>query len=575
MASNNLSAEAIEREIKWRQSAANPRRFLSDWWKIPIIGQGAKPFNMRTFQEKVLDTMAAEPLMIGLKARQIGMTTVAAGYAFWSAFFSENQPWIIVSKNEDGAKKVLKRVLYGYDRLPQWMKDRPGSEVTERSQQILAFSNGSSIEALPAVASTGRGDSVYGAILDEFAFMDYAAEVHAAVEPLVYGKMILISTANGMGNRFHEIWLDSEREDSPWEAMFFPWWEVPSRAEGMYVDEDGNTTSPWHEKKKLEYRGQEWKFYQEYPGTAEEAFAKSGRVAFAANLLSKLRPRPPAFYDWNEDNQTFVSSSRETPFSLRVWEEPVIEYHAEWSDVIVRKPNYVVSVDTAEGNEWGDFTAVTVWNANEPGIVASMRAHFPIENLHNFLWDLGEWYYWALMIPERNNTGMVPLTYLHNMRYPRMYRPKPMARRQAKRSMDFGWTTSVTTKPKMVYDFVAALASDSPPDIPDADFVQEAYTFVSDDKGGFAATEGKHDDFIMAALVGWQGVLEVGRFPIIFNQPDNHPVTFDEFFAQGKPPKAKPGLDAMIIGGRHGQSPPTKTGIMLHPANFRRDERSR
>jgi hypothetical protein len=285
MSEQKSTVSQIQQELQFRLASKDPRFFFQNLYFIPVIGVGAKLFELRPFQDEVLQTLIDEDLMIGLKARQIGMTTVTAGFAFWDAFFNENHPWLLISKNEDGAKKMLARILYAYDRLPKWLRERRGHRLVSRTQTLITFENGSSIEALPSVASTGRGDSVYGAVMDEFAFMDYASEVFAAVEPLVYGKMILISTANGMGNRFHEVWVDSSETDSPWRGMFFPWHVVPERDDA------------WYDRRWLKYRGQEWKFFQEYPSSPEEAFAKSGRVAFTYDLLKDLQWREPSFFE--------------------------------------------------------------------------------------------------------------------------------------------------------------------------------------------------------------------------------------------------------------------------------------
>ena len=560
MPSQQLSPSQLSQELNWRLSRVDPRYFFKELWHIPVVGVGAKRFDLFAYQEEVLDTLHDSDFMIGLKARQIGMTTVVGGYAFWSAFFYDNQPWLAVSKNQDGAIKILRRILYGYDRLPNWLKQR--NPVVSRSQTYVEFSNGSSIEAVPSVASTGRGDSVYGAILDEFAFMDYPAEVFAAIQPLVYGKLIIISTANGMGNMFYDTWVDSQQFDSAWRAMFFGWDAVPSR------------TQEWYEKTKLKFRGQEWLFFQEYPFTAEEAFAKSGRVAFGSDLLADLDFSEPAYWEWLDQEQMFVPTDVPSPTALRLWEEPVVEVDSSWPDVVLRKPNYVIGVDVALGLEHGDYTAVTVWNANVGEQVASMYGHFPIENLHDFLWDLGKWYYWALIIPERNASGIAPIMNLYNMRYPRLYRPKRLASRNQQRSTDFGWATTTQSKPKMVLDMIHALRNGAV-QIHDPIFRQEASVFVADGKGSYAATDGKHDDFIMSTLVGWQGVLDVGRFPPIFHMPDNHPVTFDEFFSQGEKSKLSGSpLDAMLVGGQS-VLPQPKTAYFLHPKNLvRRRDRS-
>lgn len=543
----------VKRELITRRAGTDVAWFFENLYYIPVVGVGPALFKLRDYQHEIVEKLLRSELTVSLKARQIGMTTVCVAFAVWDCLFHDNHPWLLVSKNETGAIKMLSRAMYGYDRLPQWLKERL-PKIVARTQTMVEFDNGSRLEAIPSVASTGRGDSVYGAILDEYAFMDYASEVFAALEPLVYGRMICISTANGMGNRFHEIWLDSQREDSAWEGIFYPWWVVGTR------DED------WYAKKKLSFRGQEWLFYQEYPENPEEAFAKSGRTVYGVDLTAYLPLEQPRFYyEWV--NGEFVETDEPSPFALKVWEEPYVHRHEE-HNYVIQKPNYVIGVDVAEGLDHGDYTVVTVWNANEDTMVASMRAHFPLEDLDSFVYDLGALYYWALLAVERNNQGIAVLVGLQRLRYPRLYASKSLAKARRRRSLDIGWVTSAQSKPKLITDFLAALR-DQRPILYDRTFVDEAHTFVMDGKGGYGATSKNHDDFIMATLIGWQGVMEVGRYPTVWEDHEDRPLTFGEFFSLGKQKSGGNALD-VAIGSKPQKKP--KQGFYVHPANLRKNK---
>jgi hypothetical protein len=222
----------------------------------------------------------------------------------------------------------------------------------------------------------------------------------------------------------------------------------------------------------------------------------------------------------------------------------------------------------AEGLEHGDYTTISVWDANNDVMVASMRAHFPLEDLDELLYDLGEWYYWALIAVERNNQGIAVLIGLQRMRYPRMYRAASLARTRNKRSVDIGWVTSRQTKPKMITDFVAALRAQQVV-MSDQDFVDEAQTFVMDGKGGYGATAGKHDDFIMGTLIGWQAVLEVGKYVLVWKDTKQRPVTFGEVFGLRDHKGPKVGrLDIPL--GREPVTSGVRTGFIMSEANWKR-----
>jgi hypothetical protein len=202
-------------------------------------------------------------------------------------------------------------------------------------------------------------------------------------------------------------------------------------------------------------------------------------------------------------------------------------------DRVIRLPNYVIACDPAEGLDHGDFTAITVWNANTNECVASMRSHVPIDELGDLLARLGYWYHNALIGIERNNHGMVPIVHLtKHDRYPRMYRMPKLGRqiRDEVRRLDYGWTTSSRTKPKMVADFIQGLR-EGHIEVHDERFLIESQTFVADGRGGYGATAQNHDDLMVATLIGWQLVRDVGSYPPIYFHDGPHITTFGEVMA--------------------------------------------
>lgn len=509
---------AVEQELLWRQAASDFTLFCRTYWKIPVPQKGARPFDFdnRPYQHEYAELLQdLEGNLLGLKARQIGLTTEAVAFAFWTAFFRDDHPWLLVSAGEDPAKRALGRVKYGYARLPAWMKER-GPEVVSSSTSMLSFANDSKIESLPATAAAGRGDSVYGVIFDEAAHMQDPASVYGALEPLCYGPFIVFSTAKGMGNWFHERWLDSEYEDSEWTAVFYPWNAVPTRDQA------------WYDRTQKKYRGEEWLFYQEYPSTPEEAFAKSGQVAISDDLL-KLQDwsSPEHRLRWDAYAREFVymDDVEQDDVVLYVWKEPHVE--RDEHNRVVRHPNYVAFLDSAEGLSHGDFNAISVWDANTMEEVAAMQTRFPIEYMGEVLEAIGYWYHTALLAVERNNTGLVPITYLSkDAAYPRLLRMQAIGKRKyADRSERYGWRTDQSTKPKMVTDFTKALRAEQLT-LHNVKFREEMRTYVRDGKGGYNAVEGNHDDVIIATLGAYQAILDVGEYPTIYYDAESHQATW-------------------------------------------------
>lgn len=536
-----FSVQELTREVEWRRCQTDFHYFAERYWHIQIPRKGSTLLVLRDFQKAVADAMVAHDRVVALKARQIGFTTVVAAYAFWSVFFHADTPWLFVSRNEDAAKITLARVKYGYQRLSQWVKDRGPKLVTDSTERI-AFGNDSRIDSIPASADSGRGDSVYGVLFDEAAHMSEPEELFGSLEPLCYGPMFVFSSANGMGNFFHGLWLEAQQPDSVWASLFFPWNEVPERDE------------KWYERTKRKYRGQDWLFYQEYPATADEAFAKSGRTIIGQDLQTDSVGPPLARLRW--ENGEFLPEpldpEEEYELELHVWEYPTVERDELGRKV--RDPNYVLFCDPAEGLEHGDYTGIVVWDANNHRVVARSRTHWPVEDIGEVLAWLGHYYHIALVMVERNNIGLVPITYLvKTARYPRLYRMEQFGQViKGDRTPRFGWHTNRTSKPKMVHDLLRALRAETI-DIPDPQFWIEASTFVADGRGSYNASPKNYDDVLIATAGGYQGVTDIGQYPVIWHDEAPGPTLWSEVLEVTTDNGHKKRTSGSLRIGRHGQ----------------------
>jgi hypothetical protein len=121
----------------------------------------------------------------------------------------------------------------------------------------------------------------------------HAAGVLQAVPDADGTEVILESTANGVGNLFHEKWKDAEAGEGDFIAIFVPWyWQdeyrktVPddftlTEDEQKYADAYGLDAEQmaWRRNKIAELNDEDL-FKQEYPANAAEAFQMSGHDGF-------------------------------------------------------------------------------------------------------------------------------------------------------------------------------------------------------------------------------------------------------------------------------------------------------
>jgi hypothetical protein len=185
-----VSKRQILRELSWRKCKGESPQdleallfFLRNYVFIQHPEQGSIKFDLRPAQEEILATWTQERYSIVLKARQIGWSTLVAGFALWLTFFWPDQAIIMLSKGEREAEKLLQKATYAYDRLPPWMRER-GPKRTSRNLKKLSFANASVIESMPSKEDPGRSSTASLVIVDEWAFLENAEEAWASIEPI-------------------------------------------------------------------------------------------------------------------------------------------------------------------------------------------------------------------------------------------------------------------------------------------------------------------------------------------------------------------------------------------------------
>ena len=163
------------------------------------------------------------------KARQIGASFTHAGSAaLWSAILGETTT--VISKGQTEADEVVKSVGKHADVLA--MLGSRWARKTRDAASKLTFASGGEVIALP---STSGGRSFSGnVLLDEFAYHEHPEEVwDGAAAVVMHGfKLRVMSTPNGVGNLFHELWANAQTSWTKHEVTI-----DQARADGLAVDD--------------------------------------------------------------------------------------------------------------------------------------------------------------------------------------------------------------------------------------------------------------------------------------------------------------------------------------------------
>ena len=168
--------------------------------------------------------------------------------------------------------------------------------------------------------------------------------------------------------------------------------------------------------------------------------------------------------------------------------------------------NYVIGADIAEGLEKGDFSCAQVIDHNTCEQVAVWHGKVPPEEFALILIELGKYYNYAWLLPERNFHGFAVVNRIRDQKYPRLYCDDNPDLRidKVKEQNKYGWETNARTKPIMVQD-LGEFLSQGHVKINDPNTWDEIQTYVYLPNGKTGAMKGCFDDRAVALMIALQG----------------------------------------------------------------------
>lgn len=465
------SSELKNLAIEYAACQESPAYFLANYAQISDPQLGVTPFALWPFQVDLLDTWQANQRVVVLKARQLGVSWLVAGYALWTALFHEAANVLMISKRLDEAVALLDKCEFIYDRLPQWLQ----ASIAKKNETVLAFAKrGSKITAFPSTEDAGRGESASLVVVDEAAFQPYAETNYAAYKPTVDagGKLVLVSTANGRGNFYHNVWTGAPANG--FAPVFLSWTLRPGRDEA------------WWGRQVAEYAATPHLLAQEYPANAAEAFISSGHCLFNTEAIAQNLSQCRAPLETRDNGQ------------LLIWQRPIVGRQ------------YVLGADVAEGLDAGngrlDASHAAVYDAQTGVHVASLHCQLPPDAFAAQVRGLALDYQTAFVGVERNNHGHVVLLVLRQLGYPNLYwhdEGSETVRDKQRPRRVLGWPTNVKTKPILEKNFAAAIAAGAVTSY-DAALWDECLSYVQHGDGRAGAQQGCHDDRVLAHMIAWQ-----------------------------------------------------------------------
>ena len=191
--------EAIKSE--YVKCAKDPVYFMKKYCVIQHQMKGKIPFDLYDFQEKTVNEFQRERFNIILKARQLGISTITAGYSLWLMTFHQDKNVLVIATKQVVAKNLVTKIRVMHANLPSWLKQK----CVEDNKLNLRYMNGSQVKAVSSGPEAARSEALSLLILDEAAFIDKIDDIWTASQQTLTtgGSCIALSTPNGVGNWFH------------------------------------------------------------------------------------------------------------------------------------------------------------------------------------------------------------------------------------------------------------------------------------------------------------------------------------------------------------------------------------
>ena len=144
---------------EYRKCAADPIYFMKKYCVIQHPVRGKIPFHLYPFQEDCLTDFKDNRFNVILKSRQLGLSTLSAGFILWKMLFNQDFNALVIATKVTVAKNLVEKVRVMHDLLPVWLRDG-STAAAEDNKLSLKLKNGSQVKAIASSPDAGRSEAL-------------------------------------------------------------------------------------------------------------------------------------------------------------------------------------------------------------------------------------------------------------------------------------------------------------------------------------------------------------------------------------------------------------------------------
>ena len=450
---------------EYAKCAKDPAYFMRKYCYIQHPQRGRILFNLYPFQDKVLHLFKDHQYLITLKSRQLGISTLAAGYSLWLMIFHKDKNVLALATTQATARNLVTKVQFMYDQLPSWLR----LKAVEKNKLSLRLKNGSRISAKSSNSDAARSEAVSLLLIDEAAFIDNIDETFASAQQTLAtgGQCMALSTPNGIGNWFHQTWEKAETGENSFIPIRLPWTVHPER-------------------------NQEWRDLQD-ADLGPRMAAQECDCDFLSSGDTVFEPEDLVFMETT--SQQDPTEKRGVSGDYWIWEYP--DY----------TKSYMVVADVARG-DGQDFSTFHVFDVEAASQVAEFKSKVPPKEFGNLLVGVASEYNNALLVVENANIGWSTIEQIIEREYANLYYSSKSDQdtvesymtKMERGNLTPGFTMSMRTRPLVIAKMMDYVRERSVT-IKSQRLLKEMRVFVW--KNGKAQAQTNYnDDLVMAFATG-------------------------------------------------------------------------
>lgn len=283
--------------------------YASKCLKIRTKSGAIRPFVLNKAQQYIHEKLEEQLQRTGkvraliLKSRQQGCSTYIGARFYHKVTHSHGAQAFILTHALDATNNLFKMAKRFFENTPALV--RPEVSTSNSKELIFGVLDSGYKLGTAENKNVGRSSTIQLLHSSEVAFWsnaaDHAVGIMQAVPSSNNTEIIMESTANGVGNYFHQQWQLAEAELSEFIAIFVPWFWQDEYAKEVYYEFSFTAEEEqlrdaykltkeqlnWRRAKiiELSVNGQNGlkAFQQEYPSTSHDAFTETGEDSFIAS----------------------------------------------------------------------------------------------------------------------------------------------------------------------------------------------------------------------------------------------------------------------------------------------------